>query len=453
MILFLFSHGFRPLVDSFPRFETVNLEPTEEFIVNFTGDLKTFMVTREKKIELPVCSDSTYEYVFENGFDGKNILSDTTVNVSKTIKNTLTKDEDGFYLIHNGKELSYFRDLVNSGNNKINARLTNDIDMSEETAKDSSWVGFGIYDYRGPYLPYIGTFDGMGYTISNIYQKSQDDYNGLFGYIENSTIRNVEIKSSFFSGLYVGAFVGYSINSDIINCGTESEIFGYSDYPACGILSKGKDSEITNCFSISKIFGEFQPFGITGYDNENCTIANCYSSSKINSNCDVHAFNDFDSKDSVQHCFYDSTLFFSSLNEDVYVIDTKTAALPVTTEQIKSSGFLDEMNAWVDSMNAIQDTIVYAKWIRDEKDGYPKFSSSNGTDNYEINSNKGVNADFLVYSANQTLYIKSSKAGSAILYNELGQAILFVKYDEGLTAVDGLSKGIYFIKGEKVVIR
>ncbi|HOI28103.1 MAG TPA: hypothetical protein PKZ15_11755, partial [Paludibacteraceae bacterium] len=97
--------------------------------------------------------------------------------------------------------------------------------------------------------------------------------------------------------------------------------------------------------------------------------------------------------------------------------------------------------------------IVYAKWIRDEKDGYPKFSSSNGTDNYEINSNKGVNADFLVYSANQTLYIKSSKAGSAILYNELGQAILFVKYDEGLTAVDGLSKGIYFIKGEKVVIR
>jgi len=128
---------------------------------------------------------------------------------------------------------------------------------------------------------------------------------------------------------------------------------------------------------------------------------------------------------------------------------------PVSTEYIKSSDFLDEMNAWVDSMNAIQDTIVYAKWIRDEKDGYPKFKSSEGTGVKENKANEGVkaNADFLVSSANQTLYIKSSKAGSAILYNELGQAILFVKYDEGLTSVDGLSKGIYFIKGEKVVIR
>jgi len=360
-------------VDSFPRFETVNLKPTEEFIVRFNGALDTLMVTKNKKFELPVCSDSTYEYVFEYGFDGKNIVSDTTVNVSKVLINALTKDEDGFYLIHNGKELSHFRDLVNSGNNEINARLTNDIDMSEETAKDSSWVGIGIYDYRNDiYKSYNGIFDGMGYTISNVYQNTVVPNGGLFGYMENSSIRNVEIKNSFFSGQGVGSFVGYAENSSIINCGTEANIYGYSDYPACGILSKGKDSEIINCFSISKVFGQYNSYGISGHDCNNCTIANCYSSSKINSGLSVSAF-DYPYEDSVQHCFYDSTLFFSSLNEEEYIEPT-TAALPVTTERIKSSDFLDEMNAWVDSMNAIQDTIVYAKWVRDEKDGYPKFN-------------------------------------------------------------------------------
>jgi len=297
------------------------LEPTEEFIVNFTGDLKTFMVTKDKKIELPVCSDSTYEYVFENGFDGKNIVCDTTVNVSKVLINALTKDEDGFYLIHNGKDLSIFSAVVNSGNNEVNARLTNDIDMSEETAKDSSWISIG----EG--YSYSGTFDGMGYSISHLYKASTTKC-GLFGALNNAMIKNIELKNSF---IFAAAPFAYNARgTSFINCGTDVEVSSESYLGTMGFVESSVECKFENCYVLGNLTAVSTAcglFGMRGSDNE---IKNCYISCEMNVSyengemCAVSpsfylapSFNN-----NFSRCFYDSTLFFASVTPNVVTVDS-----------------------------------------------------------------------------------------------------------------------------------
>ena len=72
------------------------------------------------------------------------------------------------YKISTAAELAWFRDQVNSGNNRVSATLTEDIDLAEfchaadgTTYTDElSWT---------PITWFQGTYDGNGKTISNLY--------------------------------------------------------------------------------------------------------------------------------------------------------------------------------------------------------------------------------------------------------------------------------------------
>ena len=102
-------------------------------------------------------------------------------------------------------------------------------------------------------------------------------------------------------------------------------------------------------------------------------------------------------------------------------------------------------------MNAAQSEFVLAHWVRDESDGYPKFSSApSHTDNERQLSQP---SDFFTYVADGTLFIRSSHAGRTVVFDMRGRAIVSVLYSDGVTAVDGLSKGVYVVEGAKVVVR
>ena len=80
-------------------------------------------------------------------------------------------DVDNPYQISTAAELVWFRDQVNSGNRGISAKLTVDIDLAEfchaadtKYTEELSWVPIGNSTYQ-----YLGTFDGKGKTISNLY--------------------------------------------------------------------------------------------------------------------------------------------------------------------------------------------------------------------------------------------------------------------------------------------
>ena len=67
--------------DGFPRFEGVDLQPTQGYVVHFKGAINDYEVSLDGTIALPVCSVKGRSYVFSDNFDGKNIVSDTVVTV------------------------------------------------------------------------------------------------------------------------------------------------------------------------------------------------------------------------------------------------------------------------------------------------------------------------------------------------------------------------------------
>ena len=99
---------------------------------------------------------------------------------------------DNPFLISTAAELAWFRDHVNEdyANAKASAKLIADIDLSEfchaanasENINQKSWEPIGRYQ---------GTFDGNNKTITNLYINDFQENMGLFGYISQSTIKNL----------------------------------------------------------------------------------------------------------------------------------------------------------------------------------------------------------------------------------------------------------------------
>ena len=443
--------------DGFPRFEGVNLQPTQGYIVRFTGEVNDIDVSLDGTINLPVCPVDGYTYAFSNDFDGKNIVSDTTVTVSK-IENggPLKQDGDGFYLIHNGAELAQFRDMVNEGAVAINGRLANDIDLSEE-CKDSVWTPIGIY-YKNKeynYLAFEGIFDGAGHTIKHLYDitDSPNEWEsthwgrGLFGYTRNATIQNVEVKNSRITGFTVAAIVATAENTTIVNCGSEAELYGYSDYGVASMCAHGEGTNIImNCYNIGEVKGEYNACAIVAHAYGTYELKNCYSSALIWNEYDgkgeFGSFN-FGTAMNNTRCFTDSVICnYDNEREGV----TKTS-----TDYIKSDAFLADMNAWVDSMNAAQSEIVFARWVRDEVDGYPKLQPTHTS--VSLPDVRRTTPDGIsVYAVDGTIYIRSAHAGKATLYDPHGKAVASVAYAEGITMVDGLREGVYIVCGVKVIV-
>ena len=106
---------------------------------------------------------------------------------------------DNPYKISTAAELAWFRDQVNSGNNRISATLTEDIDLAEFChAKDGtkytdelSWAPIGNSTYQ-----YLGTFDGKGKTIRNLYINVTSDKTGFFGYADRGSIKNITFNKA-----------------------------------------------------------------------------------------------------------------------------------------------------------------------------------------------------------------------------------------------------------------
>jgi len=440
--------------DGFPRFEGVDLQPTQGYAVRFTGAVNDIEVSRDGTIALPVSPDG-YTYIFANDFDGKNIVSDTTVTVAKILNpNFLERDKDEYYLIHNGHELALFRDVVNDGATTINGRLANDIDLSQE-CKDSVWIPIGVYKNRGDYIAFEGVFDGAGHSIEHLYNitdspyqgESTHWYRGLFGNTKNATIQNVVVKNSRITGFCVSAIVASAENTTIVNCGSEAELYGYSDHGAasmCAIMER--NTKVINCYNLGVVGGEYQAAAIACHAYGNLELVNCYSSAIITLN--YRSGNEetgpFCNVEHCVRCFTDSEI--CNFNYEMEGV-TKTS-----TDYIKSDAFLTDMNAWVDSMNAAQSEIVFARWVRDEVDGYPKLqqadSSSVSTKEYSTTPD-GIS----VYALGGTIYIRSAHTGEATLYDIHGRAVASVAYTAGLTTVDGLASGLYVLKGIRVLVK
>lgn len=86
----------------------------------------------------------------------------------------LTPNNNGIYEISNASQLEEFAALVNSGNNRVSAILTNDIDMDRVVHTP---IG------NSKKVAFKGTFDGRFHKIMGLNIGSENDENiALFGF-------------------------------------------------------------------------------------------------------------------------------------------------------------------------------------------------------------------------------------------------------------------------------
>ena len=179
------------------------------------------------------------------------------------------------YTVYNANGLMNIAELVNGGKSDINITLDTDIDL---TGKD--WTPIGT-DYDNSYK---GTFDGGGHTITGLTVTTNDEYVGLFGYlnragtVKNVVMEGVQITSNQIYGGSIGGVVGSSWGT-IENCSVSGSVSG-TVYVG-GVAGAQIGGSITGCSSSATVKGMVDVGGVAGQTNSNATLTACYATGNV----------------------------------------------------------------------------------------------------------------------------------------------------------------------------
>ena len=179
------------------------------------------------------------------------------------------------YTVYNANGLMNIAELVNGGKSNINITLDTDIDL---TGKD--WTPIGT-DYDNSYK---GTFDGGGHTITGLTFTTNDEYAGLFGWlnragtVKNVVMEGVQITSNQIYGGSIGGVVGYSWGT-IENCSVSGSVSG-TVYVG-GVVGAQIDGSITGCSSSATVKGMVDVGGVAGQTNSSATLTACYATGNV----------------------------------------------------------------------------------------------------------------------------------------------------------------------------
>ncbi|WP_455906591.1 peptidase M26 [Prevotella intermedia] len=160
-----------------------------------------------------------YAIAFEGGFNGS-----TTVNTDRTVAVTFNKKD--YYEIASKEDWKAFCDIVNGGQNAIDAKMTKDVDFGEDIAK----VGTSSN-------PYGGTFDGQNHVLTVNWDAGSANDVAPFGRVNGATIKNLRTEgfirsnSFYLSGLIDEAAGG---NITVANCVSAVNITSSYTSDRCG---------------------------------------------------------------------------------------------------------------------------------------------------------------------------------------------------------------------------
>ncbi|WP_158024484.1 InlB B-repeat-containing protein [Hornefia porci] len=302
------------------------------------------------------------------------------------------KNEKGVYQISTGAELAWLAQEVNAGRGTgYDAVLSRDIDLGNE-----AWTPIGSDKGK-----YAGTFDGNGKTISNLNVEAKTYNQGLFGYVNGGTIRNLTVKgtvtgagSSNSGG--VGGIVGtlnstYSSAALIENCVSYVAVTGGNNVGGIvGIFNGSSDKTVRHCANFGQISGAnsiggigghaygkgrieacynrgtitaavSKAAGIIGYLNDrNAVVSDCYTTGAVSGGADSHPFAGLKSSGTVTNCYYLDSL------------GTDTNAAPISEENLRNLKFATPIPDFCRDME------------QPVNDGYPILSVQDTTPKYEL---------------------------------------------------------------------
>ena len=185
----------------------------------------------------------------------------------------------GTYSISTADELAKLATMTNSGKvwSGTEFVLANDIDLSAYSTGEG-WTPIG-----GASVGFVGTFDGNGYKIKNLYiNRPHSNYQGLFGRT-SKTIKNVSIENVNVTGNEaVAGLVGDGGDTTITNSYSTGSVTGQGD-SAGGLVGWGRSATIINSYSKSSVTGNSATGGLIGYGISS-TITNSYATGNVTGN-------------------------------------------------------------------------------------------------------------------------------------------------------------------------
>ena len=218
----------------------------------------------------------TFVYKMKNATDWQ-AGGEYTYTVSLTAAKDpgYTIEGNGSYTVTSADGLMHVADLVNGGKTDINITLDKNIDL---TGKD--WTPIGT-DYDNSYK---GTFDGGGHTITGLTFTTNDEFAGLFGWlnragtVKNVVMEGVQITSNQIYGGSIGGVVGSGWGT-IENCSVSGSVSG-TVYVG-GVVGVQIGGSITGCSSSATVKGTVDVGGVAGQTNSSATLTACYATGNV----------------------------------------------------------------------------------------------------------------------------------------------------------------------------
>ena len=197
-----------------------------------------------------------------------------TVSLAAAKDPGYTIESNGSYTVTSADGLMNVAELVNGGKTDINITLDKNIDL---TGKD--WTPIGT-DYDNAYT---GTFDGGGHTIKGLTVTTNDQFVGLFGYLDRAgTVKNVVMEGIQITSNHVlmsgntGGVVGYSWGT-IENCSVSGSVSGTNCVG--GVVGSQKAGSIIGCSSSAIVKGTRYVGGVAG--EKWGTMTACYATGDV----------------------------------------------------------------------------------------------------------------------------------------------------------------------------
>ena len=265
-----------------------------------------------------------YAIAFEGGFNAS-----TPVNADRKVDITLA--EKDCYEIASKADWKAFCDIVGSGQNTVDAKMTKDVDLGEDIAK----VGTSN-------SPYGGTFDGQNHVLTVNWDAGSANDVAPFRRVSGATIKNLRTEGSIRSdGYFLGGLIDEAYGENTItDCVSNVNLTSSTVSNWCGtgglisyISTDGRvtinDCLVTGDINATTDEGKKGMGGFVYANNGTCTMNNCLYAGTNNGNSNASRNGTFTTNTSTS-----ATL---TLNNCHYLNPCgKAQGTQVTKEQLKN---------------------------------------------------------------------------------------------------------------------
>ncbi len=211
--------------------------------------------------------------------------------------------------IETAAQLAHLAKLVNDNTDDFKGQtitLASPIDLGAH-----QWAPIGTN--KAYAIRFRGTFDGAGHAITGLYVNTPEANNvGLFGYIQDSTVKNVSVSGSVTGATNVGGVVGTSHSGTITdshssvtvtganqvggvvgnNIGTVANSYNTGTVTGTGsavggVAGLNDKGAVVNSYNAGDIRGDHSVGGVVGYNHggdATGTVANSYSTGTVTGN-------------------------------------------------------------------------------------------------------------------------------------------------------------------------